>query len=127
MQLVNKTQAMASAHHEFTHPIRDLALAPNGTLWAGVGALNDRGPEHTKQQGDPMHVYRSDNGGASWVGVLKLPGGGAVEGIAANDGATGQAQTVAVASATGLFVSHDRGPSHQSKALSRLGLRGAHS
>ena len=45
LQRVNETQSMASSHHEFAHPIRALAVAVNGTLWAGVGNFNDGGPE----------------------------------------------------------------------------------
>ena len=104
LQCVNKTQSMKTSHHEFTHPIRALSLAKNGTLWAGVGMFNTMGPEHL-QQGDPMHVYRSDNLGSSWIGQLILPGGGGVETIAAgHDG-----KSAFVACATGIFATHDGG------------------
>jgi photosystem II stability/assembly factor-like uncharacterized protein len=105
LKSVNETQSMASSHHKFTHPIRALSVAKNGTLWAGVGIFNTMGPENL-QQGDPVHVYRSDTLGASWTAQLTLPGGGGVESLAA---AGDDAQTAFVASATGVFVTHDGG------------------
>ena len=106
LQKVNATQSMKTSHHEFTHPVRALAVAANGTLWAGIGIFNDQGPEAKYQQlGDRFHVYRSDDAGANWTGLLALPGGGGVESLAAGE----DTQTAFVSSAAGLFVTHDGG------------------
>jgi hypothetical protein len=108
LQKVNASQSMKTSHHEFTHPVRVLSVSTAGTVWAGIGIFNTMGPERRdpgQQLGDPFHVYRSDDSGASWVGVLTLPDGGGVESIAAgNDTAS-----AFVSSATGLFVTRDSG------------------
>lgn len=35
MHTVNATLSMKTSHHKFTHPVRALSVASNGTIWAG--------------------------------------------------------------------------------------------
>jgi hypothetical protein len=112
LELANASAGMSSTHHKFSHPIRRLASSEIGTLWAGVGDINDGGPESKKHQGDPVHVYCSTDGAKNWKGMLTLPGGGAVEDISVGKTSwrAGSVQeSVVVSSATGLFVTHDAG------------------
>jgi hypothetical protein len=75
MAKANSTETMRSSRFDFKHPVRVLHVDTQlpSRVWAGVGISKNRGPA-SGRSGDRFHVYRSENSGDSWQGVLTLAG-----------------------------------------------------